>query len=252
MKLFRRRHAPVATDSASSLNLPRVRMGLLAKLNLLTIGLVFLTAFATTGFYVFQQWRDESNELRQRGSTTLKMLAELAEFGLYTNNRAYLEAILESLPADGDIAYAAIVDAKRETLASRRIADSLGAAGLPAIPADAPLPALGATTTNTLAIRDHRYVEMTTPIGSTRITALLGLAQGPPEPVPESAGVAATPVPPSGPLGYVRLGLTSDRQQQQFRKHLVGALSVIPFILAYTAMSYYVFRGKVRAGEGYH
>jgi hypothetical protein len=33
---------------------------------------------------------------------------------------------------------------------------------------------------------------------------------------------------------------------------LVGALFVIPFILAYTAMSYYVFRGKVRAGEGYH
>jgi cytochrome bd ubiquinol oxidase subunit II len=33
---------------------------------------------------------------------------------------------------------------------------------------------------------------------------------------------------------------------------LVGALFVIPFILAYTAMSYYVFRGKVKAGEGYH
>jgi cytochrome d ubiquinol oxidase subunit II len=33
---------------------------------------------------------------------------------------------------------------------------------------------------------------------------------------------------------------------------LVGALFVIPFILAYTAMSYYVFRGKVRANEGYH
>src|SRR5260370_582686 len=33
---------------------------------------------------------------------------------------------------------------------------------------------------------------------------------------------------------------------------LVGALFVIPFILGYTAMSYYVFRGKVRAGEGYH
>jgi cytochrome d ubiquinol oxidase subunit II len=33
---------------------------------------------------------------------------------------------------------------------------------------------------------------------------------------------------------------------------LVGALFVIPFILTYTAMSYYVFRGKVRAGEGYH
>ena len=33
---------------------------------------------------------------------------------------------------------------------------------------------------------------------------------------------------------------------------LVGALFIIPFILAYTAWSYYVFRGKVRAGEGYH
>ena len=33
---------------------------------------------------------------------------------------------------------------------------------------------------------------------------------------------------------------------------LVGALLIIPFILGYTAWSYYVFRGKVRTGEGYH
>ena len=33
---------------------------------------------------------------------------------------------------------------------------------------------------------------------------------------------------------------------------LVGALFVIPFILGYTAMTYYIFRGKVRTGEGYH
>lgn len=33
---------------------------------------------------------------------------------------------------------------------------------------------------------------------------------------------------------------------------LVGALFIIPFILVYTAWSYYVFRGKVRSGEGYH
>ena len=33
---------------------------------------------------------------------------------------------------------------------------------------------------------------------------------------------------------------------------LVGALFVLPIILAYSAWSYYVFRGKVRAGEGYH
>jgi cytochrome bd ubiquinol oxidase subunit II len=33
---------------------------------------------------------------------------------------------------------------------------------------------------------------------------------------------------------------------------LVGALFVIPIILRYTSLSYYVFRGKVKSGEGYH
>ncbi|EHC9776182.1 hypothetical protein JYY36_003421 [Salmonella enterica subsp. diarizonae serovar 50:z:-] len=39
-------------------------------------------------------------------------------------------------------------------------------------------------------------------------------------------------------------------QSQRFM--LVGALIIIPIILAYTFWSYYVFRGKVRHGEGYH
>jgi cytochrome d ubiquinol oxidase subunit II len=33
---------------------------------------------------------------------------------------------------------------------------------------------------------------------------------------------------------------------------LVGALFVIPIILTYTGWSYYIFRGKVKPGEGYH
>jgi cytochrome d ubiquinol oxidase subunit II len=33
---------------------------------------------------------------------------------------------------------------------------------------------------------------------------------------------------------------------------LVGALLIIPVILAYTVWAYYVFRGKVSHGEGYH
>jgi cytochrome d ubiquinol oxidase subunit II len=33
---------------------------------------------------------------------------------------------------------------------------------------------------------------------------------------------------------------------------LVGALLIIPLILMYTAWSYYVFRGKVSAEDGYH
>ncbi|TFW28441.1 cytochrome d ubiquinol oxidase subunit II [Massilia horti] len=33
---------------------------------------------------------------------------------------------------------------------------------------------------------------------------------------------------------------------------LIGALFVLPIILTYTIWSYYIFRGKVRPGEGYH
>ncbi|WP_110656215.1 cytochrome d ubiquinol oxidase subunit II [Salinicola halimionae] len=33
---------------------------------------------------------------------------------------------------------------------------------------------------------------------------------------------------------------------------LIGVLFVVPIILTYTAWSYWVFRGKVRVGEGYH
>ena len=33
---------------------------------------------------------------------------------------------------------------------------------------------------------------------------------------------------------------------------LVGALILLPLILAYTAYAYWIFRGKVRPGEGYH
>ena len=33
---------------------------------------------------------------------------------------------------------------------------------------------------------------------------------------------------------------------------LLGTLFLLPVIVAYTAWSYWVFRGKVRAGAGYH
>jgi cytochrome d ubiquinol oxidase subunit II len=33
---------------------------------------------------------------------------------------------------------------------------------------------------------------------------------------------------------------------------LVGVLILLPIILGYTVFNYWVFRGKVRAGEGYH
>lgn len=67
-------------------------------------------------------------------------------------------------------------------------------------------------------------------------------------------------------LGYSGLGISlwphivppgisiweasAPAQSQGFT--LIGALLTLPVILVYTIWTYYVFRGKVRAGEGYH
>jgi cytochrome d ubiquinol oxidase subunit II len=53
-------------------------------------------------------------------------------------------------------------------------------------------------------------------------------------------------VPPSVTLWDA----ASPPQSQLFA--LIGALFILPVILMYTFWSYYVFRGKVRIGEGYH
>ena len=168
MKLFDRHLTPLATDSFSSLELPRVRMGLLTKLNLLTIGLLFVTAIATSGFYLWQQWRDENNELHRRGAATLAMLSELAEFGLATNNRAHLDAILDTLSADSDIAYVVVLDAKREPIAARRIGDAIGTTGPPPLATDARLPEPGTIVASDLTTRGQHYLEMIAPVGGTR------------------------------------------------------------------------------------
>jgi len=52
------------------------------------------------------------------------------------------------------------------------------------------------------------------------------------------------------PPNYTLWDAASAYNSQLFL--LIGLLIVIPFVLVYTAWTYWVFRGKVRAGEGYH
>jgi diguanylate cyclase (GGDEF)-like protein len=228
MKLFDRQWSWLATDSMSSLSLPRVRMGLLTKLNLLTIGLLFVTATTTTGFYLWQEWRDENNDLHRRGAATLAMLSELAEFGLATNNRAHVDAILDTLSADSDIAYVVVLDAKREPIAGRRIGDAIGADGPPPLAADARLPQPGTIVASDVTTYGQHYLEMIAPVGGTRAAVAMGLPQPPHDAAKETvANVSAN----AAPVGYVRIGFAFDRMQQQFRRYVVGALSVTALLI---------------------
>lgn len=63
-------------------------------------------------------------------------------------------------------------------------------------------------------------------------------------------GLLASKWPYVVPPDYTLYDAASARESQLFL--LIGVLFVIPVVLGYTAWTYWIFRGKVRAGEGYH
>jgi len=218
---------PLSTDTTSALELPPVRMGLLTKLNALTVGIILVTAVAMTGISVWQQARVGANELKAQGSSVLEMLAELSEYGLYANDRAYLESVLNSVNAEGDIAYVVVEDAQHRRIVERRIAESLHDVALADLPAATQSPSSKAIVAADRTILGRHYIELVAPVGSTRSAAAAALAQGAGEP-PAGALRRANGGPP---IGFIRVGMTFERQQAQLRNMLIGFASVIGLLV---------------------
>jgi diguanylate cyclase (GGDEF)-like protein len=227
MSRLRKHLSPLAAETISPLNLPPVRMGLLTKLNLLTVGLIFHTAVATTGYYLSQQWRIEDAQLRQQGTTIVSMLADLSEYGLYTNDRAYMDAVLDSLSAESNIAWVSVQDAEGRVVAERRFVPTLGGVALPALGAVAlPLRA-GAPAVSEPTLHGRRYIELVAPIGTDKAVSARGLAEG----TVEGAAAPAARDRTAAPIGHIRLGMTFERLQAEFRRHLFGALTVVAVLM---------------------
>jgi len=221
MKKLRRYFSPLSSDSAAPLNLPPVRVGLLTKLNLLTVGLIVLAALATSGFYFARLWYYEDDDLRARGAAIVTMLAAISERGVYPANDTHTERILDSLAADAEVAYVSVQDTRQNVLTERRFAAALGHEALPPLPPAAKLPAPGRTHATQFAIRDRRYIEIVAPVA---------------DPPAATAGAAATPGAPGAPaarnpVAYVRVGMVSGRTGQQFRAQLMGAMAVVGIVL---------------------
>ncbi len=234
MKFLGKDRTLLATDSTSPLNLPPLKMGLLTKLNLLTVGLIFLTAIATTGFYLWQQWRDEGIELRARGSTVLAVLTEVSGRALDAGDRAHLDAVLDSLTFGGDVAYVAVLDAQRNPVTARRFSETLPTGVPPALAADAALPPPGATIASVRRDRGHRYLELIGAIERPKVLPTAAPAVSTVDGGGPDASASPQPRVGTGPIGYLRLGMTFERQQQQFRKYVIGALTVVALLIVLT------------------
>jgi diguanylate cyclase (GGDEF)-like protein len=222
---LRRHLSPLAGDSVSTLDLPPVRMGLLTKLNVLTVGLIFLTAVALSVLHFAQQWREDRQLLQSQSNAMLGVIAQLAEHGINTSDKAFLEQMLESVGNNSDVAYAIVFDGTRQAIADRRFSAGLAKETLP--PLD-PLPAPSATgkaVGRDVMIGDKHYIEFTVPVAKPRPTAGL------------SGETAPSGGPGAGPIGYMRLGMTQEVQRRLFREQMVGAIAVVLALLVFAILA---------------
>jgi len=218
-RALRKHLSPLGGDTASMLDLPPVKMGLLTKLNLLTIGLIFLTAVATTLFYAQQRWRADEQQLRRQGAALVGVMTELAEYALYTSDRASLEQLLDGIGADPAVAFVAVLDRHLEPLVERRYGP-LVETGLPPLPAGIRLPMRGDLLSLDQRLPGGRLLEIVAPVTSS--SGARDAASG-----INPTGTRA----PSAVLGYIRLGLSLEAQRKQFREQMVGAVGVIGLLV---------------------
>lgn len=94
-------------------------MGIAAKLNLLTVSIILLTAVAIGIAVVRTQANVTRASLESHGVVVTSMLARGAEFPLFSDNRETLELLLAGLAADGDVSYAAFYGAQRQLIVDR-------------------------------------------------------------------------------------------------------------------------------------
>ena len=224
-RALRKHLSPLGGDTVTMLDLPPVRMGLLTKLNLLTIGLIFLTAVAVTAYHFTQTWRDETQRLKTQAASMLGIMTDLAEYGIYTSNRAYLAQILDSLSADPDVAYVAVLDPEQKVLAERRFAPALAKGLLPPVPGER---LAGRITEQQIVIDGQRYIELVAPISSSLLTDATPAGETP----TANGGKRA-----SRPIGMIRLGMSLDMQRKQFREQVVGAIGVVGLLVVFAILA---------------
>ncbi len=221
MRRFKRHLHPLQSESMSPIDLPPMRSGLLAKLNLLTVGLTALTALVLSGYYLWQQWQGESRELKQRAETVLAVLADLTEFGVYTSDRASVEQALAGLASDPDVAYAIVLDPRMRPIAERRFGAAPGGEQIPPLPDGIVAPQTGEARELAPVIGGRRFLELIAPIGAAPTGTARAIGDAAAEGVARPTGIE------QGPIGYVRLGMSYARQRDAMLAQALGTLTVV-------------------------
>src|SRR3990172_12566259 len=117
------------------------RIGLRARIQLLTLGAVLATTGGATGFGVVAARSASRDRMTEKGRVLAGMVARNSEFGLYTRNATELESVVAGLRVDPEVAYVRFVERDGSTLLASRFDGPDPPPPLPAVAADPPAPA---------------------------------------------------------------------------------------------------------------
>lgn len=191
-------------------------MGVTTKFNILTITLILATSLGIGTFVTIRGQVNNYEKLLRKGMTTAAMVAQNSEYGIYAEDRVGLKQIVQSLEADEDIAYVAVLNRDMQTLVSNRMIDGVE------MPDFVDLSPEAEQHGNFRSKRDGKeYVSITMPV-------LSHAAEATDELFPELDGGDEL-------IGYVGLGLSQDRMRREAQEFLIST-TVVTSLLALLGM----------------
>ena len=193
-------------------------IGLRDKLNLLSIGLVVLTAIGIATFVVHREITTRYHDLVNTGLTTAAMIAQNSEYAVYTENQDAVRRAVGGLHALPDIAYAAVLGKERQPLLEETWGANI------AIPTAlrTRLLAAGDVLFEEVAIQQGHpaYIDILVPVVSRPTAAA--------DPLFLESSAASTP---SAVIGYIQLGLSQERLRKNLQEFVLITGLVIGVVL---------------------
>ena len=191
--------------------------GIMTKFNVLSVSLILATAVGLSVLMVHHEHESNLRDLIQHGHTTAAMMAQEAEYGIYTENQDALHRIVENARLDPDVVYVVILNAQGKPLATTSTDPLL----LPLITA---LSQEGTT--------DHRSDRLVDPTNHAEYIDILAPVRTKAQPSTEELFLeTAGPREGASLLGHVRIGLGQSRLQAELRSVLRWLGLVVALIL---------------------
>ena len=196
----------------------RKRFGLRDKLNLLSIGLIVLTAIGIATFVVHREITTRYQDLVNTGLATAAMIAQNSEYAVYTENQDAVRRVAGGLQALPDIAYAAVLGKEGQAL----LEETWGAKIAIPTGSRTRLPAVGDVLFEEVAIESGHpsYIDILVPVVSRPVSAADSLF------IESNAGAV-----PAAVIGYIQLGLSQERLQKNLQQFVLITGFVIVVVL---------------------